>query len=61
MWGDNNLNQINDNENNILFPAISYSSKNNKNGEIIDLDLSYTNTAISVDTNYDGYADTLYI
>ncbi|BDV03256.1 RCC1 domain-containing protein [Candidatus Hepatoplasma crinochetorum] len=61
VWGDNNSNQINDSENNILFPVISYSSKNNKKGEIIDLDLSYTNTAISVDTNNDGYADTLYI
>jgi hypothetical protein len=47
--------------NNLSFLNFNNEVKINQNDKIILLDLSGSNTGMTVDTNDDGYADTLYM
>ncbi|AHK22342.1 Regulator of chromosome condensation (RCC1) repeat protein [Candidatus Hepatoplasma crinochetorum Av] len=60
MWGSNLLGQIPNQEQN----TIIYKPKlinNDWNGNIIDLEINTGTSAVTIDTDYDGYADTLYM
>lgn len=60
MWGDNLLGQIPEQEDN----TIVYEPKQidyDWNGNIIDLELNSRTTGITIDSDYDGKADTLYM
>ncbi|BDV02715.1 RCC1 domain-containing protein [Candidatus Hepatoplasma crinochetorum] len=63
MWGYNNQGQIGDGTTiNKYYPIkITPKGQDNWNGNIIDISLNGDHSGITVDTNYDGYADTLYM
>ncbi|BDV03773.1 MAG: hypothetical protein HPPSJP_4940 [Candidatus Hepatoplasma scabrum] len=66
MWGDNDFGQVGNgtsgDENMSVSPEkITPEDQDNWNGNIVDLSLSAMNTSVSIDTDYDGYADTLYV
>lgn len=63
MWGSNYRGEIGNGEvdGNITSPeVITPNGQNDWDGNIINLSLMYGNTAISIDTNNDGYGDTVY-
>ncbi|CRX37360.1 / / Regulator of chromosome condensation (RCC1) repeat protein / 245884:247278 Reverse [Candidatus Hepatoplasma crinochetorum] len=60
MWGDNLLGQIpNQEENTIIYEPLLIDY--DWDGNLIDLELNYGTSAITIDSDYDGYADTLYM
>lgn len=62
MWGDNSSGQIGNNSfENVYSPTIIGINNNSWNGSIIDFDLGIDNTAVTVDTNSNSLADTLYV
>ncbi|BDV03262.1 RCC1 domain-containing protein [Candidatus Hepatoplasma crinochetorum] len=62
MWGDNGDGQIGNNTFDIIYsPEIINPVDSNWNGNIIDFDLGENSTGVTIDTDYNGYADTLYI
>lgn len=64
MWGNNNHGQIGNGESNTYQVPITKTTpegQDNWNGNIIDLQLGQNYSGVSIDTDYDGYADTLYI
>ncbi|BDV03517.1 MAG: hypothetical protein HPPSJP_2380 [Candidatus Hepatoplasma scabrum] len=63
MWGDNQYGQIGDNstEDKYVPTEITPEGQNDWGGKIIDLDSGGNDNGVTIDTDLDGYADTLYI
>ena len=64
MWGDNSNGQIGNGEvsDPILNPIIiTPQGQDDWNGNIIDFSLGSSQSGVTIDTNLDGYADTLYM
>ncbi|BDV03534.1 MAG: hypothetical protein HPPSJP_2550 [Candidatus Hepatoplasma scabrum] len=62
MWGNNSNGQLgNGNIENLNYPKIITPQNESWNGNLIDLELGEKDSALTIDTNYDGYADTLYM
>ncbi|BDV03533.1 MAG: hypothetical protein HPPSJP_2540 [Candidatus Hepatoplasma scabrum] len=64
MWGNNADGQIGngEKENTILEPTlITPQDQDNWNGNILDFETDGHHTGVIIDTDYDGYADTLYM
>ncbi|BDV02981.1 RCC1 domain-containing protein [Candidatus Hepatoplasma crinochetorum] len=63
IWGNNEDGQIGNGEKNntILEPTlITPKDQDNWGGNIIDFEIDGHHSAVTIDTDYDGYADTLY-
>ena len=63
MWGNNSKGEIGDGtiKNTTTPKIITPTDQTNWGGNIIDFDLGYNHTGVTIDTNLDGYADTLYM
>ncbi|AHK22322.1 Regulator of chromosome condensation (RCC1) repeat protein [Candidatus Hepatoplasma crinochetorum Av] len=64
MWGLNNSGQIGNGSsgNNISIPTkITPQGQTDWGGNLIDLSLGYNHTGVTVDTDLDGFGDTLYM
>ncbi|BDV03497.1 MAG: hypothetical protein HPPSJP_2180 [Candidatus Hepatoplasma scabrum] len=63
MWGRNNYGQLGDNSTSDKHvpTKITPQGQSDWGGDIIDLDLGTNNSGATVDTDLDGYADTLYM
>ncbi|CRX36839.1 / / Regulator of chromosome condensation (RCC1) repeat protein / 323167:325821 Forward [Candidatus Hepatoplasma crinochetorum] len=61
LWGDNDYQQLAVDKNITSKSAIPILVDFNWAGDIIELELSNNYSGVTVDSNYDGYADTLYM
>ncbi|BDV02982.1 hypothetical protein [Candidatus Hepatoplasma crinochetorum] len=62
MWGDNSFNQLGvEGNSNYSYPITVIPENESWNGNLMDLELGKDSSGLTVDTNYDGYADTVYM
>ncbi|BDV02939.1 MAG: hypothetical protein HCTKY_2330 [Candidatus Hepatoplasma crinochetorum] len=63
MWGQNNNYQIGDGTTTDKFSPVEITPQGESDwgGDIINLEIAQLFSGATVDTNYDGYADTLYL
>ncbi|CRX36840.1 / / Regulator of chromosome condensation (RCC1) repeat protein / 326052:328028 Forward [Candidatus Hepatoplasma crinochetorum] len=62
MWGENNNKQLgNGTDISLNTPTIIVPENGDWNGNLIDLELGQNDSALTIDTDLDGYADTLYM